>query len=82
LQSEQEAEFDYRPTHCTKTYRMVVVRKNLTVEKGERRLFEDVRYFFYITNNREMTPQEIVLFANDRGIRKTSSVNSRAESTR
>jgi len=66
LQSEQVAEFDYRPTHCKKIYRMVVVRKNLTIEKGERRLFDDVRYFFYITNDRQMTMQEIVLFANDR----------------
>jgi hypothetical protein len=67
LRSEQVAEFDYRPVHCKKTYRMVVVRKNLTVEKGESRLFDDVRYFFYITNDRKMTPQEIVFFANDRG---------------
>jgi len=67
LRSEQVAEFDYRPVHCKKIYRMVVVRKNLTVEKGESRLFDDVRYFFYITNDRKMTPQEIVLFANDRG---------------
>jgi hypothetical protein len=66
LQSEQVAEFDYRPTHCKRTYRMVVVRKNLTIEKGERRLFDDVRFFFYITNDRKMTMQEIVLFANDR----------------
>jgi hypothetical protein len=67
LQSEQVAEFDYRPVHCKKIYRMVVVRKNLTIEKGETRLFDDVRYFFYITNDRKMTMQEIVLFANDRG---------------
>ena len=66
LESEQVAEFDYRPTHCRKIYRMVVVRKNLTIEKGETRLFDDVRYFFYITNDRQMTMQEIVLFANDR----------------
>jgi len=66
LESEQVAEFDYRPTHCRKTYRMVVVRKNLTIEKGESRLFDDVRYLFYITNDRQMTMQEIVLFANGR----------------
>ena len=66
LQSEQVAEFDYRPTHCSKTYRMVVVRKNLTVEKGESRLFDEVRYFFYITNDWNRTSQEIVLFANGR----------------
>jgi hypothetical protein len=66
LQSEQVAEFDYRPGHCKETYRMVVIRKNLTVEKGETRLFDDIRYFFYITNDRDMTAQEIVFFANDR----------------
>jgi len=66
LQSEQVTEFDYRPTHCRKTYRMVVVRKNLTVEKGQSWLFDDIRYFFYITNDQEMSPQDIVLFANDR----------------
>ncbi|PYS45743.1 MAG: IS1380 family transposase [Acidobacteria bacterium] len=66
LRSEDVAEFDYQPTRCKKTYRMVVVRKNLTVEKGEQRLFDDVRYFFYITNDREMTKEEVVFFANDR----------------
>jgi hypothetical protein len=66
LRSEDVAEFDYRPTHCKKTYRMVVVRKNLTVEKGERRLFDEIRYFFYITNDHEMTKEEVVYFANDR----------------
>jgi hypothetical protein len=52
LQSEQVAQFDYRPTHCKKSYRVVVVRKNLSVEKGEQVLFDDIRYFFYITNDR------------------------------
>ena len=66
LESEHVAEFDYRPTCCKKTYRMVALRKNLTVEKGENRLFDEIRYFFYITNDREMTPQEVVFFANDR----------------
>jgi hypothetical protein len=31
LRSEQVAEFNYRPTACRETYRMVVVRKNLSV---------------------------------------------------
>ncbi len=66
LRSEDVAEFDYKPTFCEKTYRMVVVRKNLTVERGENRLFDDLRYFFYITNDREMTKEEVVFFANDR----------------
>ncbi len=66
LNSEQVAEFDYRPTVCRKTYRVVVVRKNLSVEKGEQVLFDDIRYFFYITNDIMTPAAEIVFLANDR----------------
>jgi len=66
LVSEQVAEFNYRPTACRTTYRMVVVRKNLSVEKGERVLFDDVRYFFYLTNEWVPEADEIVFGANDR----------------
>jgi len=66
LDSEDVAEFAYRPTFCEKTYRLVVVRKNLSVERGEQVLFDDVRYFFYITNDREMSASEVVFSANDR----------------
>jgi hypothetical protein len=50
LQSEEVAEMPYRPVACRKSYRLIVVRKNLTVEKGEIRLFDDYRYFFYLTS--------------------------------
>jgi hypothetical protein len=66
LVSEQVAEFNYQPTACRTTYRMVVVRKNLSVEKGERVPFEDVRYFFYLTNDWVSEPAEVVCTANDR----------------
>jgi hypothetical protein len=66
LLSEDVAEFSYRPGACQQDYRMVVVRKNLSVEKGEAVLFDDIRYFFYITNDWEQTKEEIVFFANDR----------------
>jgi hypothetical protein len=66
LVSEDLAEFDYQPTACKHVYRMVVVKKNLSVEKGEHKLFDDVRYFFYITNITDQTPTQIVLLANDR----------------
>ena len=66
LVREDVAEFAYQPTACRQAYRVVVVRKNLSVEKGERKLFDDVRYFFYITNLSRESPQEIVLLANDR----------------
>ena len=66
LQSEDVAEFAYRPTKCSKSYRIVVLRKNLSVEKGEKVLFDDIRYFFYITNDYKSCPAEIVHFANGR----------------
>ena len=66
LQSEEVAEFTYRPTACRKSYRMVVVRKNITKEKGALALFDEVRYFFYITNERKASADEIVFSANDR----------------
>jgi hypothetical protein len=52
LRSEQVAEFEYQPVKCHKSYRVVVLRKNLSIEKGEDVLFDDIRYFFYITNDR------------------------------
>ncbi len=66
LQSEQVAEFSYRPGACEKLYRIVVVRKNLSVEKGEQVLFDDVKYFFYISNDWGTPAEKIVLLANDR----------------
>jgi len=66
LCSEQTAEFEYSPVKCRKSYRIVVLRKNLTIEKGEQALFDDVRYFFYITNDRKSSRAEIVRHANNR----------------
>ena len=66
LLEEMVAEFDYRPSACRKSYRMVVLRKRVGVNKGQIRLFEEYRYFFYITNDREMTAKEVVFSANDR----------------
>jgi hypothetical protein len=66
LKSEEVAEFEYRPGACKQTYRMVVIRKNITKEKGEQALWDEVRYFFYITNERAWTTREIVFSANDR----------------
>ena len=66
LQSEEVAEFDYAPGQCRRSYRIVAVRKNLSIERGELALFDDVRYFFYITNNRSMTASGVVRSANER----------------
>jgi hypothetical protein len=66
LKSEEVAEFTYRPTKCKKSYRMIVVRKNISVEKGGKWLRDEVRYFFYITNDRAKTAEEVVFICNDR----------------
>jgi hypothetical protein len=67
LEAEAVAEFPYQPTACATPYRMVVVRKNISVEQGEHRLFDQIRYFFYLTNDADTVAAEVVFLANDRG---------------
>ena len=66
LQWEDIAEFEHRPDKCKKAYRVIALRKRISVEQGQDKLFEEYRYFFYITNDRASTPRQIVLLANDR----------------
>jgi DDE family transposase len=66
LCSEEVAEFSYRPSACRQAFRMVVVRKNISVAKGEKLLFDEVRYFFYITNIVLLSSEQIVWVANNR----------------
>ena len=66
LESEEVAETPYRPTACKQTYRLVIVRKNLAIEKGQLRLFDDYRYFYYLSNDWEKSAAAIVLSANGR----------------
>jgi len=67
LVDEEVAEMEYRPVACRRAYRLVIVRKNLKVsDPKQARLFDDYRYFFYITNDWESSPAEIVLSANNR----------------
>ena len=65
---EEVAQFDYQPGACEETYRIVVVRATLTHYKGQETLFNQHRYFFYITNlaEEEATPHEVVDEANQR----------------
>jgi hypothetical protein len=65
LKKEYVAEFSYRPTKCRKTYRVVVVWKDLEVTKGQLRLFDD-RCFFYIANDWTSSTAEVVFKANHR----------------
>jgi hypothetical protein len=66
LVSEHVAEIPYQPTKCKKVYRLVILRKNLSVEKGEQVLFPDIRYFFYITTRTDLTAAQVVELANGR----------------
>jgi hypothetical protein len=66
LQREDVAEFNYRPGNCNRDYRIVALRKLISVEKGQEQLFEQYRYFFYITNERDLPVEEVVFTANDR----------------
>ena len=64
--SEEVVDFDYQPTTCQRSYRVVALKKNLSVEKGEHVLFDDIRYFFYITNDRDLSCTEVVREARQR----------------
>jgi hypothetical protein len=66
LDTEAVAEFAYQPVACAQPYRMVVVRKNISVEQGDHWLFDQIRYFFYLTNDRQTAAAEVVFLANDR----------------
>ncbi|MGH7428888.1 MAG: IS1380 family transposase [Candidatus Methylomirabilaceae bacterium] len=66
LEAEAVAEFAYQPVACTQAYRMVVVRKNISVEQGDQRLFDEIRYFFYLTNDQATAAADVVVLANDR----------------
>jgi hypothetical protein len=66
LVKEHVAEFEYSPSLCTKTYRVVVVWKDLEVTEGQKKLFDDSKCFFYISNDTEAPAEEIVFDANDR----------------
>jgi hypothetical protein len=66
LRREHVAEFDYRPGKCGRDYRVVVLWKDLEVRQGQVKLFDKDKCFFYITNDRDSSAEEIVYGANDR----------------
>jgi hypothetical protein len=66
LLGEEVAEFEHQPTACRRSYRMIVVRKHLSMERGQERLYEDYRYFFYLTNDRRSTAAQVVALAHGR----------------
>jgi hypothetical protein len=57
---EYVSEFMYRPGKCDRDYRVIVIKKNMKVTEGQHYLFDDYRYFFYITNMIKESPEELV----------------------
>ena len=66
LDSEHVAEIVYTPGRAKKAYRLVMLRKNLSIERGEQVLFDDIRYFFYITTRWDLSLDELIQLANER----------------
>jgi hypothetical protein len=64
--AEDVVEFNYRPGNCDRDYRVVALRKNLSIERGEIVLLHEYRYFFYITNDRAMTADQVIHQARER----------------
>lgn len=66
LVKEYVAEFRYRPHACSKEYRMVVLKKEIEVTRGQTKLFDDFVCFFYITNDWDLPVEQVVFKANRR----------------
>ena len=68
LEEEPVAEIEYRPHKCKRSYRLIILRKQIRGEKGQPHLFAPLRSLFYITNVRAevLTASEVVYEANAR----------------
>ena len=66
LVEEWVAEFSYQPTNCKTTYRMIVLYKRQRVNRGQQYLLDKEPYFFYISNDWDSPPEQIVYESNDR----------------
>jgi Transposase DDE domain group 1 len=63
---EDVLEFSYRPGKCKQDYRVIALPKNLSIERGENVLFDQHRYFFYITNDWKLSADEVIAEARQR----------------
>ena len=63
---EEVAEFEHQPKKAKRPYRIVVLCKTIAEEQGQRSLGLRERYFFYVTNDRTMTAEDVVKEANGR----------------
>ena len=56
LEHEDYTEFAYRPGKCSRDYRVVALRKTISVKQGQALQIPEIRYHFYITNE----PQSVL----------------------
>jgi hypothetical protein len=66
LDYEEFAEFRYKPVKCEKRYRIIALKKHLIWTKGQAQLWDEIRYFFYITNDWNTPADELIFSANAR----------------
>lgn len=66
LKGEEVVEFRHQPGKCDREYRVVALRKNISVERGDNALFDEIRYHFYITNDFEISIEQVVRESNQR----------------
>jgi len=66
LKAEHITEFAYQPGKCRRPYRMIVLRKKIDEKHGQKVMFEHYRYFFYVTNDPDMTAEQVVRESNER----------------
>jgi len=68
LEREDYTEFDYRPTKCSSDYRVVALRKTISVREGQDLLIPEVRFRFYITNVRRsgLSARQVIRDSNER----------------
>lgn len=66
LLAEDTAEFEHRPSHAKRSYRIVVLRKLIEEERGQLSVGTDFRFFFFVTNDRSLSQAEVIAEANGR----------------
>jgi hypothetical protein len=66
LAREDLAEFEHHPHRTDRPYRIVALRKTIVEERGQLCLGQNYRYFFYVTNDRALTCEQVVREANGR----------------
>ena len=66
LRCEHVAQIEYQPVKCQRSYRLIICRKTIDLEMYQEKMWDEYRYFFYLTNDRVMPAEELVLQANGR----------------